>query len=102
MANQWTSTKAFDRAAAEGREMARDDFARVSFPDERNLGRMADGHCYRHGLRNASVIAGAWLDAYHKTMAALFEALAEELSGLSLEALFEPRPGDLELLRGEV
>lgn len=97
MANQWTSTKAFDRAAAEGRAMARDDFARASFPDDRNLSRIADGHCSRHGLRNASVVAGAWLEAYHTTR----EALLDELRGLDLSDLYRPTAGDALVLQGE-
>lgn len=103
MPNQWTSTRAFDRARAEGRAMARDDFARASFPDERNLRRIADGHCARHNLKNASIVAGAWLEGYHEALAALFAELRERLATFdaSPEDLFCPGPGDALALRWE-
>lgn len=71
MANQFTSTKRDDRARTEARELAAWDVAHNSVTaSDRELRRIAEGHCRRHGMRDgAAVIVGFYMEAYKKAVA---------------------------------
>lgn len=71
--NQWTSTKAEDRAKAEAKDMAEFDFKRGAIASEKNLWRMADGHVFRFNLnlKGMTFIAGVWAKAYLNRIAEL-------------------------------
>jgi len=69
--NQWTSTKAEDRARAEAKDMADFDFRMGTIAQEKTLWRMAESHVDR--FKTAPWIRGLWARTYQARIAELRE-----------------------------